>query len=102
MISPVPARVMAAALALILALAACSAPTQAPPPSGQTLRVGVASLPSSLGNPYRGNGRPGSLLWLAIFDGLTRLDDTGEPEPALALDWTRVEPTGRSSVGLLR
>ena len=93
MISPVPARVMAAALALILALAACSAPTQAPPPSGQTLRVGVASLPSSLGNPYRGNGRPGSLLWLAIFDGLTRLDDTGEPEPALALDWTLVEPT---------
>jgi len=92
-ISPVLARVMAAALALTLVLAACSAPTEAPPPSGQTLRVGVASLPSSLGNPYRGNGRPGSLLWLAIFDGLTRLNDTGELEPALALDWTLVEPT---------
>ena len=74
-----------------LALAACS-DAGSSADDEQVLRVGVASLPASLGNPYRGNGRPGSLLWHAIFDGLTRLDFDGDPEPALAVEWALVSP----------
>ncbi|WP_427791704.1 ABC transporter substrate-binding protein [Brevundimonas diminuta] len=64
-----------------------------PSRDGQVLRVAAGSLPPSLGNPFRGNGRPGSLLWLAIYDGLTAIDDEGQLGPGLATEWTLVEPT---------
>lgn len=83
----------ACAVLAVAAAAACSGPSAESARADQTLRVAVSSLPSSLGNPYRGNGRPGSLLWLAIFDGLTRLDDEGRPSPALAVAWSRSGPT---------
>jgi peptide/nickel transport system substrate-binding protein len=63
------------------------------PPSDATLRVGVNGFPASLGNPYRGNGRPGTLIWYALFDGLTQLDEHGRLAPALALSWDLIEPT---------
>jgi peptide/nickel transport system substrate-binding protein len=58
-----------------------------------TLRVGVNGFPTSLGNPYRGNGRPGTLIWYALFDALTQLDEHGELVPALALSWELESPT---------
>ena len=58
-----------------------------------TLRVGVNGFPASLGNPYRGNGRPGTLIWYALFDALTQLDERGELVPSLALSWTLETPT---------
>lgn len=64
-----------------------------PATSSQVLRVAAGSLPSSLGNPFRGNSRPGSLLWLAIYDGLTAIDDDDQLGPGLATEWTLVEPT---------
>ncbi|MEN5147030.1 ABC transporter substrate-binding protein [Brevundimonas diminuta] len=62
-------------------------------PEPQVLRVAIGSLPPSLGNPFRGNGRPGSLLWLAIYDGLTAIDDDGNLGPGLAMEWAAIEPT---------
>ncbi|HVF18601.1 MAG TPA: ABC transporter substrate-binding protein, partial [Steroidobacteraceae bacterium] len=50
-------------------------------------------FPASLGNPYRGNGRPGTLIWYALFDALTQLDERGELAPALASSWELVAPT---------
>jgi peptide/nickel transport system substrate-binding protein len=64
----------------------------APEPAG-TLRVGLNGFPASLGNPFKGNGRPGTLVWYALFDGLTQLDENGHLRPALALSWELVEPT---------
>ncbi|MEO7773227.1 MAG: ABC transporter substrate-binding protein [Steroidobacteraceae bacterium] len=58
-----------------------------------TLRVAVNGLPASLGNPFKGNGRPGTLVWTAIFDGLTRLDESGRLVPSLAESWRLTEPT---------
>ena len=29
----------------------------------------------------KGNGRPGTLIWYALFDGLTQLDEQGQPAP---------------------
>jgi peptide/nickel transport system substrate-binding protein len=58
-----------------------------------TLRVGVNGFPASLGNPYKGNGRPGTLIWSALFDALTQLDEQGNLMPSLALSWQLVEPT---------
>ena len=70
-------------MALALLLAACGE-GQAPP---DTLRIGVPGLPASWGDPYRGEGTPGTYTWSAIFDGLTTLTPEGEIGPALATDW---------------
>jgi peptide/nickel transport system substrate-binding protein len=64
----------------------------APEPAG-TLRVGLNGFPASLGNPFKGNGRPGTLVWYALFDGLTQLHEDGRLRPALALSWEIIEPT---------
>ena len=70
-------------LVLALWLGACAEDT-APP---DTLRVGVPGLPASWGDPYRGEGTPGTHTWSAIFDGLTTLTPEGEVGPALATGW---------------
>ncbi|HEU4529875.1 MAG TPA: ABC transporter substrate-binding protein [Steroidobacteraceae bacterium] len=79
---------------LLALLCACAhAATAASATAQSTLRVGVSGLPASLGNPFKGNGRPGTLVWYAIFDGLTQLDEHGRLVPALALSWELAEPT---------
>ena len=70
-------------MGLALVLAACGN-EQAPP---DTLRIGVPGLPASYGDPYRGEGTPGTHTWAAIFDGLTTLTPEGEVGPALAVSW---------------
>lgn len=62
------------------------------PAPGATLRAAVNSFPASLGSPYQGNGRPGTLIWYALFDGLTELNEAGELVPALALAWRLETP----------
>ena len=57
------------------------------------LRVGVNGFPASLGNPYKGNGRPGTLIWYSLFDALTQLDEHGNLVPGLALSWQPITPT---------
>ncbi len=56
-----------------------------------TLRIGVTEFPTSLGDPFRGNGRPGTFLWYALFDGLTQLDEAGQLTPSLATRWQRTD-----------
>jgi len=86
-------------LSLLVALAASAAllGSCAREPVGgaahNEVRFAMNSLPPSLGNPFRGNGRPGSLLWSAIFDGLTHFDEAGKLQPALATSWTLQSPT---------
>jgi peptide/nickel transport system substrate-binding protein len=58
-----------------------------------TLRVGLNNFPASLGSPYQGNGRPGTTVWYALFDGLTELNEAGELVPALATSWRLETPT---------
>lgn len=59
----------------------------------QTLRVAVSAYPPTLGNPFTGASQPSAELWWSIYDGLTRLNWTGGPEPALALSWENTSPT---------
>lgn len=80
-----------AALALTYLLAAPA--TMAIAAGGGTLRYGITVVPPTYGNPYGGNGTPGTLIWYALFDALTRLDDEGHLAPALALRWEAVSPT---------
>lgn len=82
--------VWAMLLSLALPVVVRAASTAEPP---ITLRIGVNGLPVSLGNPYKGNGRPGTLIWYALFDGLTQLDESGQLVPSLALSWELVAPT---------
>jgi peptide/nickel transport system substrate-binding protein len=65
----------------------------APAHALDTLRIGVNTLPASLGNPFRGNGRPSTLIWNVLFDGLTQIAPDGSLVPALATDWTATGPT---------
>ncbi len=58
-----------------------------------SLRVAVASFPPTLGNPFTGASQPSAELWWSIYDGLTRLDWTGGPQPALATSWENTTPT---------
>lgn len=79
----------AAMLALAASLAAHAAAADS---AQQVLRIGVNSFPASLGNPFKGNGRPGTLMWYALFDGLTQLDEQGRLVPGLALSWEQPDP----------
>lgn len=78
-------------LGLSLALAVASARAEQVRPT-EALRVGVNTLPVSLGNPYKGNGRPSTLVWNALFDGLTQIAPSGELVPALATSWVATGP----------
>ncbi len=75
--------IAAVAIAVLLGGTAIAAP----------LRIGIGPLPPAIGNPYTGVGLPPGDLWANIFDGLTRLDDAGHLQPALALSWTAETPT---------
>ena len=77
-------------LGLALLATSCLAHAGASPAN---LRIGINGFPASLGNPYKGNGRPGTLIWYALFDGLTQLDERGNLAPSLALSWQLVAPT---------
>lgn len=59
----------------------------------ETLRIGIGPLPPAIGNPYSGVGLPPGDLWANIYDGLTRLDERGVLNPALALSWQAETPT---------
>jgi peptide/nickel transport system substrate-binding protein len=74
------------------ALIAFTSATASNVDASTTLRIGMNGFPASLGNPYRGNGRPGTLIWYALFDALTQLDERGELTPALAVSWKLVAP----------
>src|SRR5690606_33845527 len=62
------------------------------PAAAERIRVAVPSLPPSWGNPYMADGTPSSYVWMALFDGLTRLNPAGEVSPALALSWEHLDP----------
>ena len=82
---PHPVLWLVAALLAVLVAAA--------PARGETLRVGIASLPPSYGNPFMANGLPGTLTWHQLFDGLTALDENGRVAPGLAVSWSLEQPT---------
>jgi peptide/nickel transport system substrate-binding protein len=66
---------------------------QAAVSQAQTLRIAVAAFPPTLGNPFTGASQPSAELWWSIYDGLTRLNWSGGPEPALAVSWENTSPT---------
>lgn len=76
----------------LAALACCltvGLPCSAAP---EALRVGVTSLPPAYGNPFTAIGLPGGLTWQQLFDGLTRLDASGNVAGALAEEWELTDP----------
>jgi peptide/nickel transport system substrate-binding protein len=71
-----------------LAFSAALASTAA---NAEPLRLAVDILPPSLGNPYRTSLPP--TIWTngAMFDALTRFDDAGQVQPALAVSWEKTD-----------
>jgi peptide/nickel transport system substrate-binding protein len=72
------------ALAFCIALASTAA-------HAEPLRLAVDILPPSLGNPYRTSLPPTVWTNAAMFDALTRFDDAGQVQPALAVSWEKVD-----------
>lgn len=64
-----------------------------PAAAAETVRLGLASLPPFLGNPYTSSARTSWYTWRAIYDTLTQLGPKVEPAPALALAWRNTSPT---------
>lgn len=89
----IAARKFLAGLAIGLALLGSAGCAPKAEPKTDELRIALNSLPPSLGNPFRGNGRPGTLLWSAVFDALTVFDEQAQLQPALATKWELVSPT---------
>jgi peptide/nickel transport system substrate-binding protein len=73
-----------------LLLASCS--NQADPAEDHLIRVGVAQVPPAIGNPYQGVTIPSTLALQAVFDTVTILDEKGDPQPNLALEWREETP----------
>ncbi|MBL8628402.1 MAG: ABC transporter substrate-binding protein [Rhodospirillaceae bacterium] len=62
------------------------------PAADKTLRVAITNLPTAKGNPYATTATTPYLMFTAIFDTLTVIDDKGEVHPWLALAWTPQNP----------
>ncbi|GAA1501822.1 hypothetical protein GCM10009827_012360 [Dactylosporangium maewongense] len=93
-------------LALTTTLAACGGSSTSSDPSAAssgkpdeaknaaaTLRVVVPSISQFLGQPFQAASPPRAESTSAIFDALTRVDNTGTPVPWLAKSWNRVNDT---------
>ena len=61
--------------------------TVAPSFAADPLRVAVPALPPGLGNPFTTGSIPGIDIYMAMFDGLAELHESGELRPALATSW---------------
>jgi len=59
--------------------------------SDKTLRLGLASLPPGLGNPFASTARTSWYTWRAIFDTLTVLGPDMTTKPALAVSWDSID-----------
>jgi peptide/nickel transport system substrate-binding protein len=70
-------------------MSSCSDPVG---PSDTVLRVAVQGLPPTFGNPYRRMAIPNIYTIGAIFDGLTRIDASGNVQPWLAVRWENTDP----------
>ncbi len=58
----------------------------------ETLVVGGTQAPGTLGNPFGGSGQPASMVWSALYDGLTEFTVDGQMRGALATSWEALDP----------
>lgn len=72
-------------LALFLLIPAASA-------QENTLRVAATAVAPQGMDPFRNTGMPDIFIWSSLFDGLTRIDETGTIMPWLALSWRTLDP----------
>lgn len=61
--------------------------------SAEALKVARTAIPPSRGIPFTAVSQPGVGIWSLIYDTLTRIDNQGNVEPALAVSWEAVSPT---------
>ena len=59
----------------------------------ETLRVTRTAIPPSRGIPFTAVSQPGVGIWSLMYDTLTRIDNGGNVEPALAVSWTAESST---------
>lgn len=86
------ATVCGALFILTLGLAACGdGGDRTASPAERPLRVALGAMPPGLGNPFTANGTPSTIVWSALFDGLTRLDADFNVVPALATEWRALD-----------
>lgn len=76
---------------IAVGLSACGEGERTTAPENRPLRVALGAMPPGLGNPFTANGTPSTIVWSALFDGLTRLDSEFNVAPALATEWRALD-----------
>src|SRR6266849_8378147 len=79
--------IAASSAGFALLLAAAQLHSARRPRYGGTLRVEMQAAVSSLDPAESAASVPKEKLMALVFDTLTRLDDSGRPQPALAASW---------------
>src|SRR5713101_1114497 len=80
--------VAASSAGFALLLAAAQLHSARRPRYGGTLRIEMQAAVSSLDRAESSASAPKEKLMALVFDTLTRLDDSGRPQPALAASWS--------------
>ncbi|MBM3514690.1 MAG: ABC transporter substrate-binding protein, partial [Alphaproteobacteria bacterium] len=79
-----------ALIALLIALPLSLTASVAAEPA--TARVALEMLPRAFANPHTTSLSPTVFSIAAVYDGLTRFNDDGALQPALAQGWERIDP----------
>ncbi|MEQ8507822.1 MAG: ABC transporter substrate-binding protein [Rhodospirillaceae bacterium] len=74
----------------VLILASVSLPHVA---VSEPFKVARTAIPPSRGIPFTAVSQPGVGIWSLMYDTLTRIDNQGNVEPALAESWESISPT---------
>ncbi len=74
------------ATGLLVAVLAGAALAAEPMAKDQVLQFNLGAEPQTL-DPAKSTGIPEAIMILNLFEGLTRLDENNEPQPAIAKSW---------------
>lgn len=77
-------------VALSLLLAVAGEPSAEDP---KNLRITLRTMPPGNANPHTSGGWPPLLIWPALFDALTGIDENGDLKPVLADSWHNEDDT---------
>lgn len=87
---------MASARSALLASAGillASGAILSPAAAQQSVKIAINNMPPTRGDPTTSLTYQFGYVWQAMFDSLTRVDDSGKAQPALAESWRNVSPT---------
>ncbi len=80
-------------ISIILSLLLCNFffSTQINADDKSTIRIGLSAIPPMNFSPFRNTGLPYVYTWSSVFEGLTKIDSSGNLKPLLATSWKSID-----------